>query len=279
MANELTQPRTSQLPDYLRDKMKTEKLGNIDKSDVVIPRIKLLQGTSPECEQYETAKSGQFWHAILNEPLGKELIGIPIVLRKTQVLWAPRNDDRGILARSRDAIHWEPPQGSFQVQFKGNPKIYTWRLAPTVAESGLDKFGSSRDDDPKSPPAASLTYELLWYFPERPDLGPSIILNSRGSVGTCQRLISMIEAKPVDHFYQLYAIQSVPDKGPSGEPFSNYRYVSLGYAGESDGEIASGMFKQYKDIAFRASDERDESGPPSGGNGGPSVQRDANTKF
>ena len=267
------------IPDYLRDKMKTERFGNLDQSDLIIPRIKLLAAVSPEVTDYEAAKAGEFWHSILNESMGKELIGIPIVCRKTQVLWAPRGDERGILARSRDGIHWEPPEGEFQVKFKGNPKVYTWRLRPTVAESGLDQFGSSRDDDQGSPPAAALTYEILWLFPARMDLGPSIILNSRGSVKTCQNLLSLIDAKPVDHFYQMYSINSVVAKGPDNTTYFNYAYRSLGYTDESDGEIARSMFMQYKDIAFRASDQRDDVEKPNGRGYDTTATRDANSKF
>jgi hypothetical protein len=244
---------------------------------MVIPRIKLLSSVNPEVEEYENAKAGEFWHTSLNESLGKELIAIPIVARKTYVLWAPRGDERQILARSRDGIHWDPPEGSFQVKFPKNPRTYTWTLKPTVAESRLDMFGTQRDDDPNSPPAATLTYEVLWMFPDRMDLGASIILNSRGSVKASQKLFSMIDAKPVDHFYQMYSINSVIDKGPEGTTYFNYQYRSIGYAEESDGEIARSLFMQYKDMAFRANDERTEETPSNGAQA--PVTRDSNSKF
>jgi hypothetical protein len=268
MTQDVAQQRNT-IPDYLRDKGKTERFGNIDSSDLVIPRVKLMQAVSPEVTEFEGAKAGDFWHTILQESLGKSLIGIPIVVKKTQVLWAPRGDERGILARSRDGVHWDPPQGEFQVKFKGNNTPYTWKLAPTVAESGLDQFGSSRTDDPNSAPAASLTYEILWWFPERRDLGPAILLNSRGSVKTCQRLLSVIDAKPVDHYYQMYGINSTVAKGPTGETYFNYAYTSLGYADEANGEQGRTYFNRFKDVAFRASDERDDSSD----NAGPGAAR------
>jgi hypothetical protein len=280
MGNEVSKPNMT-LPDYLLGRAKTTRVGNIDRSDLVIPRVKLLAKVSPEVDTFDSAKPGCFWHSLLQENLGEELIGIPIVLRKTQVLWAPRGDERGILARSRDGLKWDPPEGEFKVKFKGNAREYTWKLAPTVAESGLAEFGSSRDDDPNSPPAAALTYEMLWLFPARMDLGPSIILNSRGSAKVCQRLLSLIDAKPIDHYYQLYSIGTAVDKGAGGETYYNYRYNSLGYADESDGEIARSMYEQYKDIAFRASDEKQEedTAPFSGGSTRSSGTRAEGSKF
>jgi hypothetical protein len=267
MANDVA-THNANLPEYLRDKVKGDRFGNIDHTDLIIPRIKLLHAVSPELEEFDTAKAGEFWHTILQESLGQSLVGIPICVRKTQVLWAPRNDSRGILARSRDGIHWDPPQGQFEVQFKGNQTKYIWKLAPTVAESGLDQFGSSRNDDPRSPPASSLTYEILWWFPERRDLNVAIILNARGAVKVCQRLLSVIDAKPVDHYYQMYGINSVVAKGPEGQSFFNYAYSSMGYASEEDGDTAHQYYERFKDVAFRASDERDDSGDNNGPGGG-----------
>jgi hypothetical protein len=69
------------------------------------------------------------------------------------------------------------------------------------------------------------------------------------------------------------------DKGPDNNTYFNYNYRSLGYADESDGEIARSMFLQYKDIAFRANDERADVSDRSSGNGRGQATRDANTKF
>lgn len=281
MANLTT--TNSSLPAHLQGKVKEHRVGNIDQSDLIIPRIKLLQATSPEVTEFNHARAGEFWHTILNENLGKELRGVPIIMRKTQVLWAPRGDDRGILARARDAIHWDPPQGEFQVKFKNNPNTYTWRLAPTVAESKLDQFGTSRNDDPKSPPAAALTYEFLWMFPDLPDMGPAIILNTRGSIKIAQRLISLIDAKPVDHFNQQYIIGSVVDKGPTNETFFNYSYRGDGYADEKTCQTAEAWFTHYKDSRFQASDEGEDSPDAAGPIGESPVhgktERSSNTKF
>jgi hypothetical protein len=271
---------SSRLPAHLEGKTKTTRIGNIDSTDLVIPRIKLLQNVSPELQEVNGTRPGEFYHTISMEMLGKELVGVPVLLRKTFVLWAPRGDDRGILARSRDAIHWDPPEGKFEVKFKNNPNTYVWQLAPTVRESGLSEFGSSRNDDPRSAPAASLTYEVIWHFPDRPELGQAILLNARGAIKPCQRLISMVEAKPVDHYFQLYRISIVPDKGPNNEPFWNYNYASAGYVDEELGEQMGKLYELYEKMNIRASDEReDDPAPPSSGETRGASDRSANTKF
>src|SRR6185295_10824771 len=144
------------IPAHLQ-KGKQSQLGNIDQSDLIIPRIKLLQSVSPEVTAFDAAKPGIFWHGIAQEPLGNELPFIPIVLRKSYVLWAPRNDERGILARARDGIHWDVKEGEFKVRPKNYHEDVIYKMAPTVAQSGLDKFGTSIPTNPQSAPAASLT--------------------------------------------------------------------------------------------------------------------------
>jgi len=269
------------IPDYLRNQGKQDRIGNIDSTDMTIPRIKLMHAVSPEVEEFDgIARPGEFWHTIQHKSLGRELIGVPIIARKSQVLWAPRGDDRQILARSRDGIHWDPPEGEFKVQFENNPNVYTWTLKPTVAESGLAEFGSSRPGDPKSPPAATLTYEVLWWFPEHPELGQAIILNSRGALKASKDLFSAIDANPREHYYQVYAIKSVTAKNQTNKTYFNYLYSALGYIDEEDGAKSKALFKRFENVMFRASDERDEGGPPSG-NGkdyGP-AERSENDKF
>jgi hypothetical protein len=71
----------------------------------------------------------------------------------------------------------------------------------------------------------------------------------------------------------------VTDKGPENNSYFNFNYKSLGYADESDGEVARSMFEQYKDVAFRANDERTGDDPPSTNGRAQPVHRDANTKF
>lgn len=246
-----------QLPDYLRQHAKA-KLGNIDSSDRVIPRIKLIQAISPEVTDFpDLAKPGQFWHTISQENMGPSLRAIPIVIRKSYVLWAPRNDDRGILARAMDAIHWDLPNAEFTVKPKNYPNAVTYRTAQTVAESGLDQFGTSIPGDANSPPAASLTYNMMWYLPDFPELSPSIIINTRSSVKPMQQLLSKIESKPVAHFLQVYEIASVQQKGAEG-PYFNYTYTGQGFVQEGESAITSAMYEKFSKGGWVASDETEE---------------------
>jgi hypothetical protein len=254
--NEVTKANGG-VPAHLAQYQK-QKIGNVDSTDRVIPRVKLLQAISPELTDLsDKAKAGQFWHSIAQENLGPSLKAIPIIIRKSYILWAPRNDDRGILARAMDGIHWEPADAEFRVKPKGSPKEVVYKTAETVAKSGLDQFGTSIPGDPNSPPAASLTYNMMWYLPEFPELSPSVIINTRSSIKPMQQLLSRIDSKPVPHFCQVYDISSVQQKGAEG-PYFNFSYSGAGFATAEQAALCEGMYAMFSKGSWAANDETED---------------------
>jgi hypothetical protein len=245
--------RPDQIPDHLRGYTKA-KIGNIDTTDLVIPRVKLLQALSPELTEFPAAKVGTFWHSIASQNMGQELLAIPIVIKKTYVLWAPRKDDRGILARASDGVNWDMPDLEFTVKRDGSPQPVTYHLGKTVAESGLDQFGSSVPGDSQSVPAASLTYNMLWYFPEFPELSPSVIINTRSSIKPMQQLLSKIDAKPVAHFVQMYTIGIVQQRGAEG-PYFNFTYTSAGFADKETVQVTELLYERFSEAKWAANEE------------------------
>ena len=250
--NEVTKPQSG-IPAHLQQYQKA-KIGNIDSSDRIIPRVKLIQAISPELMDYPEAKAGQFWHTVAQENIGPTVKAIPIIIRKSYVLWAPRNDDRGILARAMDGVHWDPADAEFRVKPKGSPNEVVYSTKKTVAESRLDQFGTSIPGDPNSAPAASLTYNMMWYLVDFPHLSPSIIINTRSSVKPMQQLLSRIDSKPVAHYLQVYDIGSVQQKGAEG-PYFNFAYTGAGFANEEQAKICSEMFEQFGQGGWVANDE------------------------
>jgi hypothetical protein len=251
------------LPAHLQGKPKTADWGPIDPRQRMLPRIKLLQASNPEIVDYPgEAKPGEFWHTTLTTSLGPEIVAVPIVRRQSYTLWAPRTpgETRGILARARDYIHWDPPEGEFHIRFPMNPKTYTWRLAKTVRESGLAEFGSSREDDPKSPPAATLTFEVLWYLPEWNTL--ALTMNTRSGVKEARKLFAMVDAKPTSPFDQRYKICAVREQGPQGEVYYGYKYRGDGYCDAQLSALTEPMFAQWKDVAFATADESEDEEAP-----------------
>lgn len=270
MAKDVAVSNPNGLPAHLVGKEKTTRIGNIDRSDLIIPRVKLLQAISPEIDTFENAKAGNFWHTVASEMMGNQLIGVPVIMKKTQVLWSPRGDDRGILARSNDGVHWDLPAGTeFTIKPKNSPTPVTYKLGETVTDRvdglpALTEFGSSIPGDKNSPPAAALTYTFLWYFPEFMSFSPAIIINTRGAVKAGKALINTIDMSPVDHWNLQYQIGITKEKFEDGF-YYNYKYAPSGYAEEKVAERAHELYDYYIQHEFRASDEHEEEQPVGGG--------------
>ena len=233
MANELTEPRSTNISEFLRKQSTGASFGNIDASDLKPPALKVLAGQSPEVtDGVPGALPGNFWITILNQNLGPSVIGSPILLRKTYQVWAPKSpgsDQKGPLAVASDGVNWDVPNQSFDVRFPGNPRTYTWKLGRTVAETGAQKFGSSQDDDKSSKPIATLTYDVLWLI-DLPNGQKQLCVfkSARTGVKPTQTFISTTKAMGVDQYYQRYRIVVQKKTGPTGDPYFAYDYQYVG---------------------------------------------------
>jgi hypothetical protein len=268
--NELV-TNNSALPAHLQQGKKAS-FGNIDQNDLIIPRVKLLQSTSEEVLSHTErgAKIGVFWHTLAEEPLGDKLNFIPLILKKELVLWAPRGDDRGILARSSDLVNWDDGYANleFEVKLKDVKEKITYHTRGNVAESGLAEFGSLNPHNPDSRPAASLTYRMMFYFPEFPEMSPAIVINTRSSIRAAKSLISKIELKPVDHYGQLYEMGTTDERGDEG-PYKGYKYTSIGYVQEPEVfNAAKAMYEKFSALDWKTNDTEVEEGAASSGGAG-----------
>ena len=254
MSNDLT-AKEENMPSWMRAKSTGATLGNLDASDIKPPEVKLLQATSPECAEQPGAQAGCFWLTGQNLNLGPEIVGTPIILKKSYVLWNPTKslDSKVPLAVASDGIHWDVPNQTFEVFFPNNRTPYKWATKRTVAESGLDKFGSSQPDNPRSTPAASMTYQMLWAFrlPDgRPQLG--VITNSRTGIKPMKELFGMIDGKGVDHFFQRFRIQAVRISLRPGEYFFGYKYFTVDNSdmSEAEGDSYKALHERFRKAGF-----------------------------
>jgi hypothetical protein len=266
MTTEVIKPESGAVPDWMRKASTGASFGNIDASDLKPPRLMVLAGQSPAVmDGTPGAVPGNFWISILNINLGQSVTGTPILLRKTYQLWAPKvpgSDQKGPLASASDGIHWDQPNQTFDVKFPGNPRVYKWHVKKTVFENKLHKFGSSQDDDPKSKPAATLTYDVLWLI-DLPNGQKQLCVftNARTGVTPTQNFISTTRAVGVDQYFQRYRIVVQRKTGPTGDPYFTYEYQYIGnLLSEDDGKFTRSLYDQYLKSGFLTdfADEADD---------------------
>tara|TARA_Y100000310_G_scaffold324866_1_gene387315 strand:+ start:6914 stop:7753 length:840 start_codon:yes stop_codon:yes gene_type:complete len=231
--NELTTTviEEEQLPAFMQGQEYNDD-DNFDSSDVVIPRIKLLQGLSEEVSTYDEARIGDFWHTGMDIPLGPEFRFVVADRRKKYLLSAPLEDGQGILARADDAAQWDR-KGSWSVKLKGIKQPVTWAIEDLdVMKSGLTEWGTYNPSDEDSPPAATLFYDYLVFLPDYMDLGPAVISLARSSIKKAKKGLNDKIQFHKSHRRAMQALvfiaKSVDDTSPSGD-FKNWVFQPGGF--------------------------------------------------
>ena len=229
----------TQLPAFLREHARP---GGLDVGDLEMPRLKLLQASSPELAEFNHAKQGEFWHSLIDESFGSTVRICPIYIDWRFILWRPRETGGGILARADDGKHWTPADTEFTVRLKSGDEV-KWRTARTVATSGLDRRGSYNPSDPNSPPAAARMYSIVCSFPDRQGLPPAVVILQRAGTKVATKLIGKLKVLRAPSFGVILEMASFKDKSPSGE-FYNYAFEIFGPV--EDKAFYEENFAQYR---------------------------------
>lgn len=249
-------------PDWLiemESKGPVKRTDNFDASDVTIPRIKLLQGLSKECETFDTAKAGRFWHTGMDLNLGEKVEFVVCARKKKLLLVAPMEDGQGVLARAEDCKTWDR-LGSWEVKFKDHKGKVGWEINDVdVGKSGLDQWGTSIPGEDQSPPAATLFYDYLVLLPDNLDLGPAVISLARSQIKKAKRGLNdkiqlhLNSGRPMQAV--VFSATPVNDMNSSNQEFKNWSFTGAGFTSKEVFERAQELESMLGD--FRVRDEDD----------------------
>lgn len=264
---ELATTQGNQLPAYLKDYQGGSGLQGLDSSDFIIPRIKLLQGTSPELETHENAKSGNFWLNVMDISIGDHFLFTPILNRKRFMLMPPLVEgQKGVFARADNGQTWNT-LGEWDVKLKGVRGAVKWKIEDlNVRQSGLAEFGSSNPDDPDSNPAATMFYDFLVLLHDQPDITSPVLLSlARSSAKKGKDLQGKIGFGNAPMQARKFQAQRVADQSSEG-PFHNWQFGASGFVDETFFARAKALETEFRGKNFRgAEDEDTDSEKPAGG--------------
>lgn len=222
--------RFDQLPAHMQDKV-GKGTENINAEDMGIVQYKLMQALSPELTERDDLRPGDFLHTGTGENLGNSWVAVFVHYQRQYILWRPRDEGGGILARALDGKHWDPPNREFTVNLdkKDGGIPVTWVTAKTVAASGLAAWGTMNPEDPMSPPAATKMLCFLALPYQNPDMGPAILTFQRTSLKKGAQLLSKVRMVRGPMFGTAYKIDSFEDTNAAGQRFMNMRAESVGF--------------------------------------------------
>ena len=251
---------SAEVPDYLADYagQGTENVSDL----TIVPRIKLLQGLSPEVVD-SGERAGEFWHTVGEASLGSNIQMVPVYVSQSVLLWRPRKDGGGILARADNGKHWDRPNESFQVTLD-NKKEVTWNTGKSVHQSGLIDWGSSNPDDKRSNPAATRMINIIAMFPEQMDMSPAVISLSRSSFKIGTQFVTKLTMSKLPTWARVFNMESVKDRNPDGDSYFNWKFTQISDKGkpvlipDSDVTNYREMYEHFSAKGFEINGEEDE---------------------
>jgi hypothetical protein len=230
-------------PDFMKD-YASEGMEGLTNSAFAVPRIALLQALNPQCKEYrdQGAADGVYWHLLQNASLGRKFRVIPIYASEQVILWRPRDDGGGILAQSRDCVHWDIPNRKFKVKVKSG-KTVEYDLKGNVRESGLTEFGTADPgNENDNGPAASIIMSYVVTIPDKPELSPAVLSFQRTGLGPARAFNTTLKQmnRPIYGVYVL--VDSVVKKNAKGE-FNIPRFQTDGFV--QDKGLFDSLREQY----------------------------------
>lgn len=261
---------SDQLPDFMKGDVGRGTEAMLPE-DTDTPRLKLIQGISPELEQYNKLRAGMFFHTAAEHIFDEPFRAVTLYYDRRFLLWNPQDSGGGILARADDGVHWSPPNQDFEVKLNkkdGGHKV-TWTTANTVAESGLAEWGTQNPADPNSPPAATRMLNFLLAFPDHPDLMPAVFTFQRAAIKTGRKFLAKIKTVRAPIYGMIWTFAATDETNSVGNNFKGVSVTGAGLVQDKDQyEMYKGIYEQFSRTGLNIKDietlQDDDAGEASG---------------
>lgn len=255
-ANKPPVVKSNALPDFMRGDV-GRGTENMSPEDIDTPRLKLIQGLSSELEQYNKLRPGHFFHTAAEHIFTEPFRAVTLYYDRRFILWNPRDNGGGILARADDGIHWSPPNSEFEVKLNkvdGGHKV-VWKTAPTVVESGLADWGTMNPNDPSSPPAATRMLNFLLAFPDFPDLMPAVFTFQRSGIRVGRKFLAKIKTVRAPLYGMVWQIGSLDETNTNGQTYKGIQVSGAGLVQDKDQyELYKGINEQFSKTGLNIRD-------------------------
>ena len=204
---------------------------NVTTSDLVIPRLEVVQSLSParnkaHPDYIEGAEEGMLYNNVTRELYGESVTVVPAFFMKEWLIWKDRKKGGGF-------------RGAFPNK--------------TDAEGALRSLKNSEGKpEPAEDYAVLDTAQNFCLLIAGDKLQQIVISMAKSKMKVSRKWNSMIALSGDDSFSRAYRVDAVADKNQNNQDFYNIKVTPLGFVSESIYTAAEKMYETLKKGGVRA---------------------------
>lgn len=241
---------TDALPDYLQNTGPARGSEEVKSSDMVLPRLELVQAQSPIKEENEDAREGHLFNSVTQELYGDFIYFVPVYYRTEHLIWKDQDSGGGFF-------------GSFgskdEAMVRFNEVIQD---DPTMA-------GNTKDGKPILEIVDTPVHYGLRITPEG-TIEQIVISMAKSKAKVSRKWNAMVQIAGGDRFARVYKISSFTDENKQGKKFKNFVVQPAGFPPKVVYEQAETIYEAFRSGAMsvnHASVVGEEDGVQQGGDG------------
>lgn len=209
---------------------------NVDKSDLILPRLKLLQPLSPEVQDEEKkGVQGHMINTLTRQDYGSSIIFTPIVHFKSRILWRGRDDEASdrILCSAADGLH---PTTEEYAKLCTQCKEQQWN-----------------NDEVDKAPRCTIFYNFVVIIDG--EITPIALSMEKTKIKTAKKLLSLItHTGNLDMFAKKYKIGITKEQNKKGIWY-NYDITPVGFVSAEEFKVAEAAYQSLKNLAVSVDHE------------------------
>jgi hypothetical protein len=200
----------------------------VKSTDMVLPRLEIVQALSPIKEQDPDAKDGQLFNSVTQQVIGDVAYFVPVYFRLEYLIWKDQDEGGGFF-------------GSFDSQYDAEQ-----RKAEVVAGGENPDFIEIVD--------TPVQYGLR-ITPDGSICEQIVISMAKTKSKVSRKWNAMIQIAGGDRFSRVYKISTFTDENKKGQKFKNFVVQPAGFTPEAPYRQAEELYKILKTQEFRAAHE------------------------
>lgn len=204
---------------------------DVDKADLVIPRVKVINALSPE-RQDGLANEGDIINSLTKDIILPTHRFIPLKVAYSNIEWVPRNEGEGIICRS------------FNGKIGQNNQTGQTLVCASCRRNEFDNTKTGRDAQPK----CTKFINFLGFFEHDPM--PVVLSFSRTNYNEGKKLLSIAKSLRDNMFNHAYAITSKLQTKDKNKWY-NINTALVGDTSPEIREFAKGVYYSLQDLDYK----------------------------